>query len=278
MSNIIQKAAKETAVNDNKPGKENLRQVVHKMYPAIQKAVPAQISADRFSRIVLSALSSTPKLMECTKVSFCGAMMQAAQLGLEPNTALGQAFLIPRYNRKKGVTECTFQIGYRGMIELAYRAGITSCAAHEVYSNDEFSFEYGEFPHLVHKPVLKNRGDVIAFYATWTNKDAHGFEVMSLETVQKFAQEYSSTKGESGPWATNFIEMAKKTVIKQALKYARVTSDLGIQIATDGTTKNVQPEEALEGKNIIEQQPESELITIDDLTSDTQGGDAKKEA
>lgn len=272
MSNIIQKAANESA-KAPEGKKENLRQLVTRMYPAIQKAVPSQISAERFSRIVLSALSSTPQLMDCTPVSFCGAMMQAAQLGLEPNTSLGQAYLIPRYNRTKGVTECTFQIGYRGMIELAYRAGITSCAAHAVYSNDEFSFEYGEYPHLVHKPVLKDRGDVIAFYATWTNKDAHGFQVMSVEDVQKFEQRYSSTGGKNGPWHTNFIEMGKKTVIKQALKYARVSSDLGSQVEADGTTNYIQPEEALKGKNVVETHPEysEDFVTIDDIAEESKG-------
>lgn len=66
--------------------------------------------------------------------------MQAAQLGVEPNTPLGQAYLIPYRNH--GQLECQFQLGYKGLIDLAYRSGeITSISAHEVCENDDFEYE-----------------------------------------------------------------------------------------------------------------------------------------
>ena len=115
----------------------------------IKKALPSVLTPERFTRMVLSALSTNPKLGECTPRSFLAAMMAAAQLGLEPNTPLGQAYLIPYGNN------CQFQLGYKGLIDLAYRSGeVEVIQAHVVYENDEFTCEYGLEPKLTHKPYL----------------------------------------------------------------------------------------------------------------------------
>ena len=119
----------------------------------IAKALPTVMTPERFTRIALSAVGNTPKLAVCTPQSFLGAMMNAAQLGLEPNTPLGQAYLIPYENRKKGITECQFQIGYKGLLDLAYRSGEVSMVdAQVVYENDKFDYELGLNPILKHKP------------------------------------------------------------------------------------------------------------------------------
>lgn len=90
---------------------QTIKDYINEMSGEIAKALPQVMTPERFTRIALSAVSNTPKLGNCTPQSFLGAMMNAAQLGLEPNTPLGQAYLIPFENRKKGVTECQFQIG-----------------------------------------------------------------------------------------------------------------------------------------------------------------------
>ena len=94
----------------------SIADLIKAMLPEIKKALPDVITPERFTRMALSALNTTPKLQECTQMSFLAALMNAAQLGLEPNTPLGQAYLIP-YNNK-GVLECQFQIGYKGLIDL----------------------------------------------------------------------------------------------------------------------------------------------------------------
>lgn len=105
----------------------------------IKKALPSVLTPERFTRITLTALSSNPRLRECTPQSFLGAMMSAAQLGLEPNSQLGQAYLIPFRNNGKGCMECQFQIGYKGMIDLFYRSSeASSLTAQVVYENDTF--------------------------------------------------------------------------------------------------------------------------------------------
>jgi recombination protein RecT len=236
MSDIIQKAAQTKVAASNE--KKTMQSYVRSMEGEIAKALPSVITPERFSRMVLSAISTTPKLASCTPQSFLGAMMTSAQLGLEVNTPLGQAYLIPYDNQRKGVTECQFQLGYKGLIDLAYRSGeVSIIQAHEVYENDDFDYELGMEPRLRHIPARKNRGKVIYYYAMFKTKDGgYGFDVMSIEDVQAHAKKYSKAYG-SGPWQTNFDEMAKKTALKKVLKYAPLKSDFVRAAAQDGSIK-----------------------------------------
>lgn len=211
--------------------------LLKRMHTQIEKALPSVITPERFTRIALTAYSRNEKLQECTAESFLGSMMQAAQLGVEPNTPLGQAYLIPY--RNKGVMEVQFQFGYRGMIDLAYRSGeVQNIQAHEVYENDTFEYELGLEPKLRHIPALKDRGEVILYYAVFklTNGGV-GFEVMSKEDVEAFAKKKSKTYG-TGPWQSDFDAMAKKTLVKRLLKFAPLKSDFVRAVTADETIKS----------------------------------------
>lgn len=236
-NNMIQNAASASAQAVAKTKKpSSIQDYIEVMKPAIQAALPSVMTPERFSRITLSALSANPKLKECTPQSFLGAMMTAAQLGLEPNTPLGQAYLIPFRNH--GRMECQFQLGYKGLIDLAYRSGeVSIIQAHAVYENDDFQYELGLDPTLRHVPAKSNRGKPIAYYAMFKTKTGgYGFQVMSMEDVKAHAQQYSKSYG-NGPWQTNFDEMAKKTVLKKVLKYAPLKSDFVREISQDSTIK-----------------------------------------
>ena len=237
-NSIIQQAQQAKAVAKKKQG-STLKAYIAKMQPEIAKALPSVMTPERFSRIVFSAISNNPQLAECTPESFLGAMMNAAQLGMEANTPLGQAYLIPFKNNKKGVMECQFQLGYKGLIDLAYRSGEVSVVqAHEVHEKDDFHYSFGLEPTLHPVPALHDRGDVIAYYAVFKTKaGGFGFEVMSKEDVQLHAQKFSQAYG-SGPWQTNFDEMAKKTVLKKCLKYAPMKSEFARGVESDGSVKN----------------------------------------
>lgn len=234
----IQKAAANKAMQHNAGGK-TMQQYVQQMQGEIAKALPSVMTPERFTRITLSALSTNPQLAQTTQNSFLGAMMTAAQLGMEPNTPLGQAYLIPF--RNKGILECQFQLGYKGLIDLAYRSGeVTTIQAQVVYENDEFEYALGLEPQLKHIPAMSNRGEPIYFYAVFKTKDGgFGFEVMSVEDVKLHAQKYSkSFNGAYSPWKTNFEEMAKKTVLKKVLKYAPMKTDFARGLSADETIKH----------------------------------------
>lgn len=223
--------------------------LIRRMEPQIRKALPSVITPERFTRMVLTALSSSPKLQACTPMSFMGAMMQAAQLGVEPNTPLGQAYLIP-YG---GV--CQFQLGYKGLIDLAYRSGeVSSIQAHEVHENDVFEYEYGLDPKLRHVPAQTDRGPVTFYYAVLKLKNGGvGFEVMSRDDMETFARKKSKAYN-NGPWKTDFDEMAKKTVLKKVLKYAPLKTEFARAVASDESVKTMkmdEPADMLDAPNEI---------------------------
>ena len=221
------------------PAKKTIQAYVKSMEGEIKKALPSVITPERFTRIVLSAISTNPKLAECTPQSFLGAMMTSAQLGLEVNTPIGAAYILP-YNNK-GKMEAQFQLGYKGLIDLAYRSGeVEVIQAHVVYENDEFTCEYGLDPKLTHKPADRDRGEPVKVYAVFKTKSGgFGFEVMSMDDVRKHAAKYSQSYGSNySPWKTNFNEMAKKTVLKRVLKYAPLKSDFVRAAVQDEVIKN----------------------------------------
>jgi recombination protein RecT len=231
--------------------------MVKALEPEIKRALPAVLTPKRFTRMALSAINNTPKLAECTPMSFIAALMNAAQLGLEPNTALGQAYLIPYKN--KGVLECQFQIGYRGMIDLAYRnERVQSIEAQTVYENDIFEYELGLMPKLIHKPVFDEPGAIRAFYAIFKlDNGGFRFEIMSKTSIDAYAAKYSKAfSSEFSPWKSNYEGMSKKTVIKQLLKYAPMKSDFQKAVSMDETIKaelsvdmsEVQNREVIEGE------------------------------
>lgn len=239
----VKEALAERSETQNKPIKltksMSIQDLIKAMEPEIKRALPQVITPERFTRMALSALNAAPKLKECSQMSFLGALMNAAQLGLEPNTPLGQAYLIPY--RNKGQMECQFQIGYKGLIDMVYRnENIQTVQSQCVYENDEFEYELGLEPKLIHKPALKDRGDLILVYALWKSKNGgYGFEVMSKEDIDAHARKFSQSFGSSySPWKTNYEEMAKKTVIKKCLKYAPLKSDFVRAVSNDETIKS----------------------------------------
>lgn len=268
--NLIQKQGGQMSAA--KAEKKTMQAYIKAMEPAIKKALPSVITPERFTRMVLSALSSTPKLAECSPQSFLAAMMTAAQLGVEPNTALGQAYLLPYRNH--GNMECQFQLGYKGLIDLAYRSGeVSVIQAHTVYENDVFEYELGMDPKLRHVPAKADRGEAVAYYAMFKTKDGgYGFEVMSVDDVQRHAQRYSKSYGSgSSPWRSNFDEMAKKTVLKRALKYAPLKSDFVRGVAQDETIKAELSDEmyAVPDETVFEAEGEE----IDSTSVDAETGE-----
>lgn len=217
----------------------NIAEMIKILETEIRKALPSVITPERFTRMALSAINNTPKLAECTQMSFLAALMNAAQLGLEPNTPLGQAYLIPFQN--KGILECQFQLGYKGLINLAYRnEQLQTIQAQCVYANDEFEYELGLDSKLYHKPALGERGEMVAAYALFKLQNGgYGFEVMSRQDVDTYAQKYSKAINSSfSPWKSAYTEMAMKTVIKRVHRYAPLKTDFLRAVATDETIKD----------------------------------------
>lgn len=226
---------------------QTLQNYIVSMKSGIAAALPSVMTPERFTRIALSAVSANTKLQQCDPASFIAAMMQAAQTGLEPNSSLGQCYLIPYGN------QCQFQIGYKGLIDLAWRSGeIADIQAETVYANDLWEYELGLNPKLRHVPADSNRGDPVRYYAVVRTKDGGTISaVMSIEDVRAHGRKFSKSYN-SGPWQTSFDEMAKKTVLKKALKYAPMKSEFVKGVAADETVKQSFSEDMSEIPNVIE--------------------------
>ena len=83
-----------------------------KVQAQMAMALPKSLTADRLTRIIITECRKTPALLNCSQESFLGSVLQCAQLGLEPGSALGHCYLLP-YGKT-----CQLIIGYRGMIDL----------------------------------------------------------------------------------------------------------------------------------------------------------------
>lgn len=261
-------AERAIATTANKPMKpeDTIRAYLQRMGPEISRALPKHMDADRLARVALTTIRSTPKLLECNVQSLLAAVMQAAQLGLEPGL-LGHCYIIP-YGK-----EAQFQIGYKGMIDLARRSGsIESIAAHAVYDNDEFEFEYGLNEKLRHVPNFDgDRGQIRLFYG-YAKFVGGGHQILVMSKAEVDAIRRRSKSGNNGPWVTDYEEMGKKTVIRRMFKYLPISIEIMQQVeANDNTVKRDIAEsmaDVPDDSTIIDITPEEVAATHD------QGDDA----
>lgn len=222
------KSTQTAVADDNKPKTivEILKSADFKAQMAL--ALPKTLTADRLIRIVLTECRKTPELRRCNQASFFGAVLQCAQLGLEPGSALGHCYLLPYGNGKArdGLPNCQLIIGYRGMIDLARRSGqIVSINAYCVHEKDEFIYELGLHPDIKHRPsAMADRGPVTFVYAV-AQLQGGGvqFEVMSRAEIEAVRKQ--SKAGTRGPWVTHWEEMARKTVVRRLFKYLPVSTE-----------------------------------------------------
>jgi recombination protein RecT len=201
----------------------------------IAMALPKHMTPERMIRVALTACSTNPKLLECDPYTVCGSIVQASIMGLEPNSNLGECFLVPYWNSKKGQRggyDCQLQIGYKGHVKLARNSGeIAMVDAQPVYSNDEFECEKGETPFLRHKrPISGPRGELVGYWAGFKTKDGtFNFEYMTVEEIEEHRDRFTKSKNKQGeiygPWVDNPDWMFRKTVLIQALKLAPKSVD-----------------------------------------------------
>ncbi|EIJ79162.1 recombination and repair protein RecT [Bacillus methanolicus PB1] len=244
-----------------------------KMGPEIEKALPSHMNPDRMARIALTTIRTNPKLLEASVPSLLGAVMQAAQLGLEPGL-IGHCYLVPFKNGKTGQTDVQFIIGYKGMIDLARRSGqIENIYAHAVYSKDEFDYELGLEPKLKHKPYMEgDRGEFVGAYAVAHFKDGgYQFEFMPKSEIDK--RRKRSKAANNGPWVSDYEEMAKKTVIRHMWKYLPISVEIQQQAMQDEVVRKdvtAEPEYIDMEVSAIEDIPTEDVAEQTDEASSNQ--------
>jgi recombination protein RecT len=241
LANAIQETDKGKAPAQMKTGVDPYRRAqayLKQMLPAITEALPKSkgMDAERLSRITLTTLKTNPKLLECSIESLLGAVLQSAQLGLEPNL-LGSCYFIPYKNT------VSFQIGYKGLIDLCVRSGqVISIVAQEVRKGDHFAYEYGRNETLIHRPAANaDRGEIEYFYAYAMMKNGgFAFQVMHISDIEKVRNDHSISykyDNKGSIWVKHFEAMALKTVIKRLVKYLPISIEAQSAIANDETVR-----------------------------------------
>lgn len=193
----------------------------------LKKMLPPSIPSDKFVRTVQTAITLNPDLAEADKNSLLNACMKAAADGLVLD---GREAALTIYNVKQKDGTWKKQAQYipmvAGIIKRVRNSGeVARLNAFVVYSNDTFHVSYGLDMTLKHEPNFADPGAPLGAYAVCLFKDGESdFEFMSLKQIESI-RERSKSK-DSGPWKTDWSEMARKTVIRRLAKRLPVDSDI----------------------------------------------------
>lgn len=229
--------------NGNVKKASTVGDVLKTMGPLIARVLPRHLTAERMTRMLLNAVRTTKDLDQCSLPSFAASILTCSQLGLEPNTILGLAYLIPRNmkvernGREFREMTCTFQVGYKGYLELARRSGLSrGVYAHAVRDTDEFDYWYGLEQGLIHKPSKaagREERPITYVYAVCRLKDAEPvFRVLSKAEVDKRRDRGGAAKGFS-PWKTDYEAMAQKTGVRALAPWMPVSPELATAFQAD---------------------------------------------
>lgn len=212
----------------------DIRILLERSRKQMEMALPKHLSADRLLRVAMTSIQKNPRLLDCTPQSLLACVMVCAQLGLEPDQFLGQAYLVPFKDNKSGKTICTLIPGYRGYIALARRSGeMSTVSSQVVYERDFFELQYGINDTLIHKPAIDgDRGNPIGAYCVFKYKDGgYSFDFIPTADIEKVRARSKSR--DDGPWVTDWSEMAKKTIIKRHSKMAPLSVEFSKAVALE---------------------------------------------
>lgn len=267
-----------------------------------QDAVKAQINSilggkrgTAFISSIVSAVQATPALQECTNPSILSAALLGESLNLSNSPSLGQFWIIPYNNKKKGVKEAQFQLGANGFKQLAMRTGqykdIDFIAIHEgeYKGRDKFTgkqvFEFLEddderdslpvIGYLAYFELLN--GFRKSVYWTKNKMEAHAdkysmaFDLDTYRKIQEGKIPQEDMWKYSSYWYSNFEGMAEKTLIKHLLsKWGILSTELITAIDADtavihedGTKDYVDTEEYAAEIESQQEKAQPEVISPD---------------
>jgi recombination protein RecT len=279
-------ALKEAVTSDStavakKPEPKNFPAMLETWKGEIARALPRHLNADRMARIALTCFRNVPKLAECDPHSVFAAVLQSAQLGIEPGL-MGEAHLIP-YGKT-----CQLIPGYQGLIKLAKQTGqVVDIYAMAVREKDKFSCTYGLNRTLDHQPLSKaggfpasvaERGEIIGVYAVAVFKDGtRTFTLLGkdeIDRVRDGSQGYKTALKygkKDTPWIAHYEEMALKTAIRRLCKMLPKSPELAQAIALEdahnqGRAQNIDMASALDGSYSA---PGSDVVDADVIDETT---------
>lgn len=267
MSKLAEKLAEKAATTAVAKKPVTMADSIAALAPQLNRAMPGFLrkmgGADVLARLALTQFRKTPKLAMCTQESFFGTLMDCAQLGLMPGP-IGHVYLVPY----KDVV--TLIIGYKGIIDLVMRSGqVDSLYSAVVYEGDSFEYELGAFPILKHRPAIDSEPTDANIKYVYTVAHIKGSSIPRFEVMTKLqvdAIRKRSMSSGSGPWVTDYAEMAKKTTLKRLCKTLPLSVEAQSHLALDETVRTsiIDPAKPIHDIAIAEQHVE----VIDDETGE----------
>lgn len=227
--------------------------------PTFSDVLPPDFDSNRFMTVTLTAIKSKPELLECfaTKegtASLVLACIQAASLGIEPDTPLGDAWLLPR--NVKGDTgwhkEAELSLSYRGLSKLALaHPDVLQIVAGTVREGDHFEHYRGmDKDHLEHRPGSQ-RGDLTHAYAIMRLRNgATDYVVLDREDVERAKASSPGANGNSSPWRKHEAAQWQKTAVRR--------------LCTSTPYRTVKLGRALEGDEQRLAAADGQIIAIDE--------------
>lgn len=250
---------------------------------AFAELMPKHMTPEKLVKGILAAATRNPRILECTQQSILNCAIVSASMGLDIGRPRGGAYMVPfRNNKAPGRPyEATLIPDYRGLMDLAYRSGrVLSIEARAVYSADDFDWAYGSDTHITHKPALSDRGELIAVYGVAHIKDARpALYVMGLDEVNEHRARSRAAK--EGPWVTDYVAMALKTVVKSLVNWLPQSQDDLLERAVEYDSRQDRGEGVADLFDVIEVESEH----VDDRSGAAkealqakQGGDGTDQA
>lgn len=195
--------------------------------PAVRANIESVVGngTSTFISGVVSAVQTNPALAECTKSSILSSALLGESLKLSPSPQLGCYYLVPYKNSKTGVSDAQFQLGYKGMIQLAIRSGeyknivVNAVKEGELVSYNPLTEEFVFDPCT--DPKKRAKLPTIGYYAMFELTSGFRKEIyMSKEDMEQHALRYSAgyraKKGYTF-WEKDFDSMAYKTMLRRLI-------------------------------------------------------------
>jgi recombination protein RecT len=227
----------------------------------------------RFISSIISAVQNNQALQECTNASILSAALLGESLQLSPSPQLGQFYMVPFKDRKKGTTEAQFQLGYKGYIQLALRSGqykklnVLAIKEGELISYDPLNEEIEV--RLIEDEEERENAETVGYYAMFEylngfRKTLYWSKAKMEAHAEKYSMGYRTHKGYTF-WEKDFDGMAYKTMLRQLISKwgimsiemtTALESDMAV-IREDGTKDYVDNGEAFEVETVATVEPES---------------------
>lgn len=219
---------------------DEVRHTLTRMSPEFKAALPPHVTPEKFVRVTLTAIQTAAAqgqdLLECDRTSLYAACMRCAQIGL---LADGREAALVKYGNKVQLLPMV-----EGLMKHVRNSGeIVNISVQVVRENDEFDYELGDNERILHKPAIKDRGDIIGAYSIVTLKGGEkSREWMSIDEIEGIRKR--SRSADRGPWVTDYSEMAKKTVFRRHYKRLPKSTDLDDIVREEDEVEFAPPQPA----------------------------------